>query len=92
MIFWLVVMMISIILLFIGLLLVMIAVLVGAAWLGAVQSAGGCNEALSGHGLNNAGCDEVVGIGSGILIGTAIVAFILPVVSIYFWIVVNSLR
>jgi len=96
MIFWLVVMMISIILLFIGLLLVIIAVLVGAAWLGAVQSAG-CNDvekALSGHGFNTnaAGCDEVVGIGSGILIGTAIVAFILPVVSIYFWIVVNSLR
>ena len=62
--------------------------------LSGIEQVNDVEKALSGHGFNTnaAGCDDVVGIGSGILIGTAIVAFILPVVSIYFWIVVNSLR
>ena len=98
MIFWLVVMMINIVLLFIGLFVLIIAAIIGAAWFGLAQASDLCNE------LENSGqelsfdtnkCNEFVEFGTGIngiIIAIGLVASILPIVSIYFWIVVNSLR
>ena len=48
-----------------------------------------------GQSDNTDKCNEIVEVGagiSGIIIAIGLVASILPIVSIYFWIVVNSLR
>ena len=80
---WLVVMMISIVLLFILLLLVILVIAVGATWLGITV-----NECSS----MGAGCEGAAAVGISILVVLAIMALIMPIISIYFWIVVNSLR
>ena len=125
MVFWQVIMMISIILLFIGLIFVVIATLIGAAFLG--LSSNTCDQLTNGsfgqdfsQSLNNIGqsgnlnnldldfnnlgqqfdefsggsndCSNAAEAGVGLLIVVAVMAFIMPIISIYFWIVVNSLR
>ena len=123
MVFWQVIMMISIILLFIGLIFVIIAVLIGAAFLGLSSTT--CDQLTSGSfgqdfsqslnnigqsgnlnnldlDFNNLGFDEISGGSNdcsnaaggllGLIIVVAVMAFIMPIISIYFWIVVNSLR
>ena len=118
MVFWLVIMMISIILLFVGLFFVSISVLIGAAFLGISSTT--CNQLTTGsfgedfsQSLNNIGqsdnfnnlqldfdlnsggsndCSNAAGGLLGLLIVVAVMAFIMPIISIYFWIVVNSLR
>ena len=127
MVFWLVIMMISIILLFVCLIFVTISVLIGAAFLGLSSTT--CDQLTSGsfgqdlsQSLNNIGqsdnlnnlqldldfnnlgqqfdqfsggsndCSNAAGGLLGALIVFAVMAFIMPIISIYFWIVVNSLR
>jgi len=123
MVFWQVIMMISIILLFVGLIFVIIAVLIGAAFLGLSSTT--CDQLTSGSfgqdfsqslnnigqsgnlnnldlDFNNLGFDEISGGSNdcsnaaggllGLIIVVAVMAFIMPIISIYFWIVVNSLR
>jgi len=123
MVFWQVIMMISILLLFVGLIFVIIATLIGAAFLG--LSTNTCDQLINGsfgQSLNNIGqsdnlnnlqldldfnnlgqqfdefsggsndCSDAVEAGVGIVIVVAVMAFIMPIISIYFWIVVNSLR
>jgi len=127
MVFWQVIMMISILLLFVGLIFVIIATLIGAAFLG--LSTNTCDQLINGsfgqdfsQSLNNIGqsgnlnnldldldfnnlgqqfnefsegsndCSDAAEAGVGLLIVVAVMAFIMPIISIYFWIVVNSLR
>ena len=125
MVFWQVIMMISILLLFVGLIFVIIATLIGAAFLG--LSTNTCDQLINGsfgqdfsQSLNNIGqsgnlnnldldfnnlgqqfdefsggsndCSNAAAAGVGLLIVVAVMAFIMPIISIYFWIVVNSLR
>ena len=123
MVFWQVIMMISILLLFVGLIFVIVAVLIGAAFLGLSTTT--CDQLINGdfgQSLNNIGqsdnlnnlqldldfnnlgqqfdefsggsndCSYAAEAGVGILIVGAVMAFIMPIISIYFWIVVNSLR
>ena len=100
MMFWLVIVMINIVLIFIGLFILIIAASIGAAWFGLAQASGACSglENLGqelGQSDNTDKCNEIVEVGagiSGIIIAIGLVASILPIVSIYFWIVVNSLR
>ena len=119
MVFWQVIMMISILLLFVGLFFVIIAVLLGAAFLGLSTTTcdGSFGQSLNNIGqsdnlnnlqldldFNNLGqqfnefsggsndCSDAAEAGVGLLIVVAVMAFIMPIISIYFWIVVNSLR
>ena len=110
MVFWQVIMMISILLLFVGLFFVIIAVLLGAAFLGLSTTTcdGSFGQSLNNIGqsdnfnnlqldfdLNSGGsndCSNAAGGLLGLLIVVAVMAFIMPIISIYFWIVVNSLR
>ena len=114
MVFWQVIMMISILLLFVGLFFVIIAVLLGAAFLGLstttcdgtilnnIGQSDNFNNLQLDLDFNNLGqqfdefsgddCSNAKAAGIGLLIVVAVMAFIMPIISIYFWIVVNSLR
>jgi hypothetical protein len=116
MVFWQVIMMISILLLFVGLFFVIIAVLLGAAFLGLstttcdgtilnnIGQSDNFNNLQLDLDFNNLGqkfdvfsggssdCSNAKEAGIGLLIVVAVMAFIMPIISIYFWIVVNSLR
>jgi hypothetical protein len=119
MVFWQVIMMISILLLFVGLFFALFVVLLGAAFLGLSTTTcdGSFGQSLNNIGqsdnfnnlqldldFNNLGqqfdefsggssdCSNAKAAGIGLLVVVAVMAFIMPIISIYFWIVVNSLR